>query len=85
MVINAQNSFCSSCSSSLEIGAVFCGACGARQVTPVTEHQGVASGLNLGRISLQTGNQVDLVLVAGSLLGIILVFLQYIAGFIASS
>jgi len=84
VVTNTQNSFCNSCSSSLEIGAVFCGACGARQVTPIMEHQGVPSGLNLGRISLQTDGQIDLVLVAGSLLGIILIFLQYIGGFVAS-
>jgi hypothetical protein len=85
VVINTQNSFCSSCASSLDIGAVFCGACGARQVTPVIEHQGDPSGLNLGRISLQTDGQIDFVLVAGALLGIIFVFLQYIAGFIAGN
>lgn len=85
MVTNTQNSFCSSCSSSLEIGAVFCGACGSRQVTQVMEHQRDPSGLNLGRISLQTDGQIDLVLVAGALLGIVFVFLQYIAGFIAGN
>lgn len=84
MVTNTQNSFCSSCASSLEIGAVFCGACGVRQMNQVTEHQGVPTGMNLGRINLQTDGQIDLVLVAGSLLGIILIFLQYIGGFIAS-
>jgi hypothetical protein len=85
VVTNTQNSFCSSCASSLEIGAVFCGACGSRQVTQVMEDQVDPSGLNLGRINLQTDGQIDLVLVAGALLGIILVFLQYIAGFIAGN
>jgi hypothetical protein len=49
------------------------------------EYQGDPSGLNLGRISLQPDGQIDLVLVVGALLGIILVFLQYIGGFIVSS